>query len=1017
MIKRLKGITILTTLLIFASQTFAVQTLNSVKASETNTQLITMSIDDDSLGGFKLISKKWIKDIKSTAYIYEHFKSGAHLIYLENDSDNKMMCVNFRTPSKDNTGVNHVIEHSVLEGSEKYPVKDLLNQLMKQSMSTFLNAFTSDNSTSYPVSSKSDKDFQNLMSVYLDSVFYPNVLKDKKIFEQEGIRYELNSPDSELKYNGIVYNEMKGDYSSPDWILSRAIQQSLFPDTSYKYESGGLPDEIPKLTYDELVDTYNSNYNPSNSYFYLYGKMDINSKLKFIGDNYLNKIPKKQVNTELKIQKPFTKMVEKKVSYPVESGTNTKNKTYLSLNYVIDEVTNEELVNSFKFISTLLGGLPSSPITKALKDNGFGCNVSVKFNADSIQPVLSIAAENVNENQRNKFKKVIADTLQGIVKNGIDESLLNAVEKRQNYSRRVMQGDYALAYNNLIMMSWLCGGDPTTFLNIDADLTYAKSNAQNLIKKYLLDNNHSSLVALVPKPGLEEKNEALLKGKLAKYKASLSKDQINELVKDTQDLKKWQETPPSKEELNTLPTLSRSDINKNVKEYKTVEKNESGFKVLNHPINTNGLDIVTMYFDTAKVPQDKLGYIYLLNNVLGNIDTKNYSKEKLLEQNMINGSTAFYTNCLVKNGDNDSYFPKFAAQISSADDNLSPSFDLLKEVIFNSNLSDKARLKEIIKQMRIKQEQSRAYDGNTMGFQKVLSYMSGSGRYQNYVNDGLYAFICDLNKNFDSKSDEIVQNLQQVRDIVFNKQDMIASFIGNDDNYRNFADNFSKFAANLKDEKLQTYKYSFDSSKINEGIIIPSKVQYVFKGGDLKKSGYTQSGKYMVLQNIIDGYLWNNIRIKGGAYGAGSSMNNGTILFHSYMDPNLKETLDVFNGIPEYLKNFNVDEKQMDNYIISAASNVDNQYNYVNTLIGPAGDGITADELYLEGINQSDIQKQRDELVSTTEQDIRDFAPVMDAVLKQNYICVVGGESKIEENKDNFSTIENVLTSKEEKDN
>lgn len=1013
--KKLKCILIMTTLLVFSTQTFTMQALNSVKASGTNTQLITTSIDNDLLGGFKLISKKWIPDIKSTAYIYEHTKSGAHLIYLENDSDNKMMCVNFRTPSKDNTGVNHVIEHSVLEGSEKYPVKDLMNQLMKQSMSTFLNAFTSDNSTSYPVSSKNDKDFQNLMSVYLDSVFYPNVIKDKKIFEQEGIRYELNSPEDELKYNGIVYNEMKGDYSSPDWILSKSIQQSLFPDTSYKYESGGLPNEIPKLTYDELVNTYNSNYNPSNSYFYLYGKMDINSKLKFIGDNYLNKIPKKQVNTELQIQKPFTEMAQKEVPYPVESGTNTENKTYLTLNYVIGEVTDDKLVNSFNYIATLLGGLPSSPITKALKDNGFGENVSVKFNTDSIQPVLSITAENVNENQKDKFKKVITDTLQNIVKNGIDENLLNAVEKRQNYSRRVMQGNYALSYDNLIMMSWLYGGDPTKYLNIDVDLTYAKNNVQDLIKKYLLDNNHSSLVALVPESGLEEKNEASLKEQLAKYKASLSKEQIDQLVKNTQNLKKWQETPVSKEELSTLPTLSRSDINKNVKQYKTVEKNEGGIKVLDHPVDTNGVDIVMTYFDTTKVPQDKLGYVYLLNSVLNNIDTKNYSKEKLAEQNMINGSMGFYTNCLVKNGDNDSYSPKLVAQISSVDDNLSSSFDLLKEVIFNSNLNDKTRLKEIIKDMKMEEEESRAYDGSTMGAQKIASYISEAGKYQNYANDGLYAFICDLDKNFDSKSDEIVQNLQQVRDAIFNKQDMIASFVGSDDDYKNFANSFDKFSNTLKNEKLPTYKYSFDSSKINEGLIIPSKVQYVFKGGDLKKSGYIQNGKYSVLQNIINGYLWDKIRVKGGAYGASASMNNGTVLFYSYRDPNLKETLDAFNGIPEYLKNFNVDEKEMDNYIISAASNVDNEYDSANSTIGPAGDGIVADELYLKGISQADLQKQRDELISTTEEDIRNFAPVMDAILKQNYICVVGGESKIEENKSNFSTIENVLTSKEEK--
>lgn len=1012
--RKLKCVVAMTIITMLTSQTFMVKGLNNVMAASVQS---TSSIQNDALGGFKLISQKEISDIKSTVYIYEHAKSGAKLIYLKNDSDNKMMCVNFRTPSKDNTGVNHVIEHSVLEGSEKYPVKDLMNQLMKQSMSTFLNAFTTDNSTSYPVASKNDKDFQNLMSVYLDSVFHPEVLKDKRIFEQEGIRYELNSPSDELKYNGIVYNEMKGDYSSPDWILSKSIQQSLFPDTSYKYEAGGLPDDIPQLTYDELLKTYNNNYNPANSYFYLYGKMDINKELKFIGDNYLNKIPKKQSDTELKIQKPFTKMAEKTVPYSIEQGVDTKNKTYLSLNYVLDKATNKDVFESFSFISALLGGLPSSPITKALKDNGFGENITVKFNPNEIQPTLSIIAQNVDENQKDKFKKVVTETLQGIVKNGIDKDLLNAVEKRQEYAKYALQGNYALSYNNLIMMSWLYGGDPTAYLDINPDYSYAKENLQNLINKYLVNNTHSSLVVLKPEAGLENKNEASRKAKLDKYKASLSKTQIDQLVKNTQDLKKWQETSATKEEIDTLPTLTPGDINKDVKEYKTVEKSENGVKVLQHPINTNGFDISSMYFDTTKVPQDKLGYIYLLSDVLGNIDTKNYSKEKLAEQEMINGNIAISTNCLTKNGDNDEYFPKMVAQISSVNDNLSSSFDLAKEIIFNSNLNDKTRLKEIIKDTKTQLEELRSYDGGDMASGKVDSYMSEYGKYQNYANDGLYSFICDLDKNFDSKSDEIVKNLQEVRNSVFNKNYMIASFTGSEDDYKNFSTNFNKVATLLKSENLQSYKYSFDSSKINEGLIIPSKVQYVVKGGELEKSGYKQNGKYQVLQNVLNSYLWDKVRVNGGAYGTGITINNGNVILSSSQDPNLKETLDAFDSIPDYLKNFNVDEKQMNNYIISAASKDDNSYDAASSILGPAGDGITADSLYLNGIKQSDIQKQRQELISTTEQDIRNFAPVMDAVLKQNYLCVAGSESKIEENSSNFMTIKNVLTGKEQKGN
>jgi Zn-dependent M16 (insulinase) family peptidase len=1010
----------LSTMLI--SQALIMQTPNSVKAAGVSVQASYTALESNSLGGFKLESKKWIEDLKCNSYTYVHSKSGAHLIYLESNSDDKMMCVNFRTPTKDNTGVNHVIEHSVLCGSKNYPVKDLFNQMGKQSMSTFLNAMTSNDSTIYPVSSKNDKDFQNLMSVYLDAVFYPNVLKDKRIFQQEGIRYELDSKDGELKYNGIVYNEMKGNYSMPDRILNKSIEQSLFPDTSYKFESGGLPEDMPTLTHEELVKTYNDNYHPSNSYFYLYGKMDVEKTLKFIGEKYLNNFDKKEVKTDLQLQKPFAQRVEKTVEYSIPKGAPTDNKTYLSLNYVIDKSTNKEMVEAFAFIQTLLGGIPSSPIKKALKDNGFGEDVSVIFDNSNIQPVLSIVAENVNENQKEKFKKVVDDTLQSIVEKGFDDELLNSISKVYDLSHRMLKGDFALSYNMLIMRSWLYGGDPTAYLNMNSDMAdiknkFEKGYMEDLVKKYLIDNKHSSLVVLKPVPGLEEKKESELKAKLANYKASLSKDKIDELVKNTGELKKWQAAPSIQEEINTLPTLTREDINKNVKEYKTIEKNENGVKVLQHPINTNGVDYVGLYFDTTKVSQDKLGYVYLLSQILGNIDTKNYSKEDLAEQMLINsGGIGFSTNCLVKYGDNDIYSPKMCVNLIGLNENIPKGFELLQEVIFNSSLNDKTRIKEIVNNIKMQKEQGLAYNGYGMAAERVASYMSESGKYKAYENEGFYSFLCDLDKNFDSKGDEIVKNLQQVRDAIFNKQDMIASITGNDENYKSFTDSLNKLTSSMKSDKLTSYKYTFDSSKINEGLIIPSKVQYVVKGGDLKKAGYTQNGKLIVLQNILQSdYLWNNIRVKGGAYGANIGIENGSVILSSYRDPNLKETIDTFDKIPEYLRNFKADEKQMNNYIIGAAGRVDNSTGMLNSLIGPAADGIIADGLYLTGVKQSDMQKEREELVSTTAEDIRNFAPVMDAVLKQNYLCVVGGETQIEQNKENFMVIKNVLTSKEEK--
>ncbi len=509
------------------------------------------------------------------------------------------------------------------------PVKELITQISKQSLGTLINAYTTDETTIYPISSKNDKDFHNLMSVYLDAVFYPNVLNDKRIFEQEGGRYELDSSSSNLKYNGVVYNEMKGDYASADWILRRSIQQSLFPDTSYNFESGGLPDKIPTLTYDELIKTYNENYNPSNCYFYLYGKMDINKTLNFIGETYLNKFDKKDSRPDYEIEKPFTKKAYSEVEYPVPKGTATDSKSYLTLNYVVGKNTDKDIVEAFAFLQTLLGGIPSSPLTKALKDNGFGENVSVQFDFTNIQPTLSITAANVSENQKDKFEQVINDTLKNIVQNGFSDDLINSVLKVYDLSNRMIKSDSSIEYNMLIMRSWIHDGDPSMYLNIASDLANIKNKLksnylQSMIQKYLIDNTHSSLVVLKPVSGLEDQNESNLQTRLANYRSSLTKDQLNQLISDSQDLLKWQQTPSSKDELNTLPALSIKDIDSSVPEYKTEEKSENGINVLKHSIYNNGVDYTKLYFNTDKIPQDKLGYIYLLVNLLDNLDTNLY---------------------------------------------------------------------------------------------------------------------------------------------------------------------------------------------------------------------------------------------------------------------------------------------------------------------------------------------------------------------------------------------------------
>ncbi|EES92195.1 Zn-dependent peptidase, insulinase family [Clostridium botulinum D str. 1873] len=1009
---RLKAKIVLALVSIMTCQTLALQKPVLVSAVESNSKLVSSVKENKSLGGFELVTKKYIKALNCNSYEYKHTKTGARLIFIDNKEQEKMFCVSFRTPTKDSTGVNHIIEHSVLQGSKNYPVKDPFIQMSKQSLNTFLNAMTLPDYTMYPVSSKNDKDFNNLMSVYLDAVFYPNVTKDKRIFKEQGWRYELKSKDSELKYNGIVYNEMRGRTSDPEQVMTQSIGKSLFPDTIYKNQAGGNPENIPNLTYEEFVNTYKKYYTPSNSYFYLSGNLNIEKTLKFIGEKYLNNFNKVEVDSSIPLQKPFTERKTQIYEYPVSKGTPIKNKSILTFNYVINRKDFRDFLGVFK----LLTGDSTAKINEDMKKNGFNCRIVSIPNIFYQQPVFTIAIYNTNEKDKEKIRTIIDNVFKDVVKNGFDSKSVNSIISQYEIEKKKKDKFQVDVWNRIIMSSWLYDGEPTFYLEDDvSDLQNKIKNGelQNLVQKYLINNNHASVVVLKPSPGLQEKKDIQLKEKLANIKKSLSDNEINNLVKETNELKIWQSTPNTKEQLNKLPTLNREDILKDIKKVKTIEKNENEIKVLYHPLFTNGVDKTSLYFDTSKVPQDKLKYMYLLSRILQNVDTKNYKKEELSKYiDNIGIGLSINNVVFVDSKNNNIYYPKMNVSFLSLSKNIGKNFDIAKEVIFNSKLDDTKELKNLIGKLKSQFEQGILSNGKGVAFDKFLSYISEFGKYENYLSEDFYKFICDLNNNFDSKSKDVIKNLEEVRDIIFNKNNMIASYTGEEKDYKNFADNFNEFSKILKDKKLQSQEYKFDDSKVNEGIITPLKVQYILKGGNLNQLGYKNIGKFKVLNTILSsGYLWDNIRAKGGAYGPLALTYEGNILFGSHEDPNLKETIDVIDKIPQYLSKFNADEKEMTNYIIGTIGEMDKidmDNPYMVSAIG--------DKMYIKNQTQSDIQKQREEILSTTAEDIRNFAKVVDAVLKQDYLCVVGGDAKIKENEKEFMSIKNVLDMDNKKD-
>lgn len=959
------------------------------------------------ISGFKLESKQWIDDIHSTAMIFNHVKSGAKLIYLQNEDENKVFSISFRTPVNDNTGVNHIIEHSVLCGSKEYPVKDPFLIMTKQSLNTFINAFTGSDFTMYPVSSKNEKDFDNLMGVYLDAVFYPNISKDPRILKQEGWHYEINSETGELKYNGVVYNEMKGNYSSPQVILSNTINQSLFNDNSYSYESGGNPENIPDLTYEKFIETYKKYYVPSNSSIYLYGKLNIENTLKFMNDNYLSKLPKTNVDTTIKLQKPYERRVEKTGLYPVAKDASTENMTYLSSNYVIDKISDVEDVLGFQILQAILLNTEGSPLKKALLESGIGANYYGSFNPSTQQPVFSIITENANESEKYKFRKVIEDTLKEVVKEGFNKELVNSVFTAIEFNLRTQNSDANRGLNYMFnaMNCMNYGMSPTEYLEITPALNKIKSKIadgyfEKLIQKHLLDNKHSSLAILKPSIGLNEKKEEALKNKLSAYKASLSESELAKIKKDTEELKMWQGTEDTKENLSKIPTLSRGDLSSKAEEIPTIEKLERGIKILSHPIFTDGITYSNLYFDSSKVPQDKVLYLKLLANVLGNVNTEKYDIMQLSNKIMRDtGGISFSSTAFENSNDANKYAPKMSISVNSLNDNLPKAFELVDEIINYSKFDNKSRMKDLIKMLRMNYESMFVNQGNSLAIERTLSYLSNSGKYNDLSYLPYYNFICDLDDNFDVKYDEIVKNLNEVKEMVFNKDGLVVSYTGDEKDYTNFINSFNSLQEKIQDKKIPSKEYKFDFSNKNEAFVIPSQVQYVVKAGSFKEAGYNYSGKMKVIENILNSdYLWQELRVKGGAYGGAMTFTKNDVLFYSYRDPNLKETLNTFNGAVEFLRNFKADEKEMTNYIIGTIGSMD-------SLIGPSSKGLIGDNMYFSGTTQEDIQKLREEVLSTTADDIRNFADILEIVMKQSLHCTVGGETKVNENKDLFDKI------------
>lgn len=972
-----------------------------------------MTIHD--LAEYEILDEHRVEDVQSDGFILRHKKSGARIAILSNNDDNKVFYIGFRTPPEDETGVPHIIEHTTLCGSKKFPVKDPFIELAKGSLNTFLNAMTYPDKTVYPVASCNDQDFKNLMDVYLDAVFNPNITKYEEIFKQEGWHYELTGKDDELKINGVVYNEMKGAYSSPDEVLSSQIYRSLFPDNTYSKDSGGNPEYIPKLTYEAYLDFYHKYYHPSNSYIYLYGDMDVVERLEWLDKEYLSLYDYKKVNSEINKQPAFDEIKNVEAQYSITMDDSQENKTYLSYNRVVGDTLDEMLYQAFDVLDYALVSSPGAPVKQALIDAGIGDDVYGSYDAGILQPVFSFVAKNANASQADEFENIIENTLKEVVKTGINkEALLAGINSSEFKFREADFGQFpkGLLFGLNCLDSWLFD-DMKPFIHLECLGTFAKLRKavdtdyfEKLIQEYLLDNTHGSSVTVKPKRGLGNEREEALAKELSNYKASLSDEEIKKLIEDTEHLKKYQEEPSSDEDLRKLPMLTRADMKKNAMAFSNIEDELLDVKVVRHDIESNGIDYISFLFDAGDFAQSELGYLGFFTNALGLVSTEKYSYTDLANAtNIYTGGISTGTASHPDIKDRNNFVFKFEVKLKVLEKNLDKALELMEQMLLSSDFTDTKRLGELVAQIKARLQANLSSSGHLVAAMRSMSSFSRYALYQDELKGiAFYRSICRIEKELSESPKSVSDKLAAIAKKLFARNRMLISFTGNNEAYCNAKPSLEKVIAGFNKISAVGNQAEVHFNTAKEAFIDASQIQYVAKTGDFICEGYEYTGALRLLRIILSyDYLWINVRVKGGAYGCMNTfLRSGESYFVSYRDPNLSDTLDVYDRIPEYIKNFSPDERDMTKYIIGTFSALD-------TPMNPEAKGSRSLSAYLEGITYEQIQKERNEILNAQPEDIRRLADLVEAVLKKDSICVIGNENMIKESAGLFENVEKLI--------
>ncbi len=968
-----------------------------------------------ALPAYEVTESRFIEELNSQAFLCCHKKTGARLFLLSNDDNNKVFTIGFRTPPTNDTGLPHILEHSVLCGSKKFPAKDPFVELVKGSLNTFLNAMTYPDKTMYPVASCNDKDFQNLMDVYMDAVLHPNIYSNEKIFLQEGWHYEAEDVDSPVKVNGVVYNEMIGAYSQPESLLEAEIMRQLFPDNCYSKDSGGDPAWIPTLSYEEFLAFHSRYYHPSNSYIYLYGDMDMAEKLTWLDEEYLSDYDYLEIDSHIEPQKTFDTPVESVLSYPLTEDEDEKQQTYLAMATLSGEELDPKMYVAFQILEYAVLTAPGAPLKQALLDAGIGKDVYGGYSNGILQPYFSVVAKNADPEQKEAFLSVVDQELRRLAQEGLDQKSLLA--GLNHYEFRYREADYGsfpkgLMYGLQCFDSWLYDeSDPLMHLTYAGTFAWLKEQMENgyfekLITDYLLDNPHTAVVLAVPKKGMNEEKEAALAEKMAAYKASLTPEQVEAVVAQTKALKEYQDEPTDPEILKLIPMLSREDIGREAMGYQWKKSEENGIPVLHHEFFTAGIGYLRLLFDVKAVADEDLPYLGLLRSVLGFMNTENYDYRQLFNEIHIHtGGINTGINTYGKSEDPKQYQAMFEFSAKTFYDKLDFTFEMIAEMIAKTKFDDGKRLKEIISENKSRAQMRLVGAGHQAAVLRSTAYLSEAGAFGELTGGiAYYKFIEDLDAHFEEKKDEIVAKLQKVASQIFCADGLLVSYTADEEGFAGLKAPLAQFRNCLFEGGHDSAERHLIMGKKNEGFLSSSGVQYVAQSGNYREAGYDYTGALRILKLILSyDYLWLNLRVKGGAYGCMSGFGkSGESYFVSYRDPHLKSTLQVYQGIPAYLEGFEADEREMTKYIIGTISDMD-------TPLNPSAKGSRSLSAYLCHVTDEMAQKERDQVLDAEPENIRALAPLVKAILDADSICVVGNAQKCKEDAEVLKTLCNLF--------